>query len=188
MKERSKPSQGDTKEITANILKSVTSAKQALDHLHKNLRDGGFPSALETYQTMTKTLVGQRLWAMNAGGNDELETAFRSLAEVARDVHRIMEPYVDQMRRLASLDEIGNAGSLGGAKSPSEKTLAEEHMRVLSIVKGSQRPVTLSRLSTALGLTTPTLNRVLKELERAGKIKFVESGTRKRVAMAGNDP
>jgi hypothetical protein len=46
----------------ANVARSVLAATQALDHLERSLRAGGFVEGTSAYERMAEVLLAQRLW------------------------------------------------------------------------------------------------------------------------------
>jgi len=166
---------------SANVACSVLAATQALDHLERSLRAGGFVEGTSAYERMAEVLLAQRLW--HGSSDPRLADDFQRLGETARRIFGMLHPYTVVMRRLATLApadvEADHAADDGEADRVA--VLAELNRR-------GRRGASMTVLTRATGLAAAVVEAVLRHLIDDGVVTERGTGTARSFRVADPAP
>ena len=119
--------------VPNNIAASARTVEQVLTHLEGSFQQGGFESALPVYQKMGDTILNQCLWTRRGPRSAELDELYKAIACRARALYSLLGPYADLMRRLATIDAIGEDETSSQAEDPILQLLSHGEMSVTAL-------------------------------------------------------
>lgn len=161
--------------LQGNVRQTLATALKVLAHLEQSLCRAGFAEGREAYRKMADTVVGQCLWLNSAGC--EVPSELAQIAERARAVHALLNPYADAMLRLGALCD-----ALPG--KPAAEPPPEPPDPVLDLLSQARRPLSLTALRAELGGDRKQLLARLEALEQSGRITRRNAGGRETFGLA----
>lgn len=180
----------DIEEMLKNVEHSTESAILALSQLEKNLLNGRFKEGIAAYDTMCKTLVGQRIWT-STKSSEKVDKNFKKISDSAKAIVNILQPYVQSLQKLTNIDAkilIEGEGA-NQAISPyinnnvaSENFLTEEE-KILSLIRNSPKgQISYTKLNSSLGWERKKLDGILKKMvEKTNSISMIVSSARRMI-------
>ena len=170
------------KDSIENIEKSMASCAMALSHLEHSLKQAGFDQSIDTYKTMTDTILGQKLYLQD-NSNDEIELHFSNIVESATEIHKIFKSYADILNKFCITKVQPELYSVSKATTNKKNQAlftppTTPDQKALAQLKKEKRPISASRLRSKLGLGRQDFNLLMKKLSDKGLINTEKSGGR----------
>jgi len=163
----------------ASVASSVLAATEALDHLERSLRAGGFVEGTSAYERMAEVLLAQRLW--HGSSDPRLADDFQRLGETARRIFGMLHPYTVVMRRLATLAPAG-----AEADHAADDGEAARVAVLTELNRRGRRGASMTVLTRATGLAAAVVEAVLRPLIDDGEV--TERGIRTARSFSMADP
>jgi len=174
-------------EMLKNVIHSTESAVVALSQLEENLIRGRFREGILPYETMCKTLVGQKIWTSDKE-NEKINKNFKQISRTAKNIIDILQPYIQNLNKLTTLDgEIileDNKPYEVVDSTNNEKYNHDEEKVITAVGSSSKKQISYTKLRSLLEWDRKKLNQVIDNIaEKNGAITVTMAGSRKIITL-----
>ena len=176
MSEASPPAAGAA--LVANIRGTLATTLKVLDHLENSLVQGGFLQGQDSYRKMADTVIGQSLWLQANDLDAAAAPELAHIAERARSIHALLQPYVEVMVRLGAVAASAAPAEVEATSPPPPAD------SILDILAANGRPMSITALRAATGCGKDVLAARLDALVKSGDISRRSSGGREMYMRA----
>ena len=174
------------KDLLTNIVLSTENALKALVSFEHSLVKGHFKESIGPYSIMCKTLAGQRIWSKDKG-NQEIDTNFRKISEVANNIVNILKPYIENIEklRIGELEDIRPVNQIEITEEVDGGNVLSDEQKLMNIMQNQRgKQISYTNLKAALGWNRKQLDEVLKALQENSKFLTINiSGSRKIISF-----